>query len=145
MKSFFVPQEVAKITNLSYRQIQYWDKTNFIKPSYRRKSKYRLYTFTDLFQIDLCCALKKKGLSIQKQRKTIEVIRKLIPQLSYPLIDMTFLVDEDRVLLFNGEVACDEGTEEIYTKYRVRDLRTKADRFFPPVNTPAPNAHLTYG
>jgi len=65
MKTFFTPKEVAKIVGLSYRQIQYWDKTNFIKPSYRRRGKYRLYTFQDLIQMKLAKTLRGHEYSIQ--------------------------------------------------------------------------------
>lgn len=135
MKSFFTPKEVARIIDISYRQIQYWDKTNFIKPSYRRKSKYRLYTFTDLFQLKISKVLRRKGFSIQKLRKTIEVLRKLLPQVSHPLIDLTFLIDEDRILVFNGDVVMDDNAESQYIKFRVRDLRNEVDRLFPPVGS----------
>ncbi len=147
MKSFFTPKEVSRIVDLSYRQIQYWDKTNFIKPSYRRKSKYRLYTFTDLFQLKISKVLRRKGFSIQKLRKTIEVLRKLLPQVSHPLIDLTFLIDEDRILVFNGDVVCDDHARAQYIKFRVRDLRNEIDRLFPPVDTTISSFDhaLTYG
>ena len=54
---------------ISYRQIQYWDKTSFIKPSYRRRGKYRLYTFADLIQLRLAKMLRETNFSIQKLRK----------------------------------------------------------------------------
>ncbi|MEE2924820.1 MAG: MerR family transcriptional regulator [bacterium] len=135
MKSFFTPKEVARIIDISYRQIQYWDKTNFIKPSYRRKSKYRLYTFTDLFQLKISKVLRRQGFSIQKLRKTIEVLRKLLPQVSHPLIELTFLIDQDRILVFNGDVVMDEEAEKNYIKFRVQDLRNEVDSMFPPVGS----------
>jgi DNA-binding transcriptional MerR regulator len=137
MKSFFTPKEVARIIDISYRQIQYWDKTNFIKPSYRRKSKYRLYTFTDLFQLKISKVLRRKGFSIQKLRKTIEILKNLLPQVSHPLIELTFLIDENKILVFNGDVVMDEEAEQDYVKFRVRDLRSEVDCLFPPVGSSA--------
>jgi DNA-binding transcriptional MerR regulator len=133
MKSFFVPKDVTQILDLSYRQVQSWDKTNFIKPSYRRKGRYRLYTFTDLFLLKVAAVLRRKGFSIQRLRKTMDVLRNLLPQLSAPLIDTTFLIDDDRILIFNGDVVTDENTEAQYTKFRVLHLRREVDRMFPPV------------
>ncbi len=147
MKSFFTPKEVARIIDISYRQIQYWDKTNFIKPSYRRKSKYRLYTFTDLFQLKISKVLRRKGFSIQKLRKTIEILRRLLPQVSHPLIELTFLIDENKILVFNGDVVMDEEAEQDYVKFRVRDLRSEVDCLFPPVGSSADYVgdKLSYG
>ncbi|MCO4782882.1 MAG: MerR family transcriptional regulator [Candidatus Cloacimonetes bacterium] len=135
MKSFFTPKEVARIIDISYRQIQYWDKTNFIKPSYRRKSKYRLYTFTDLFQLKISKVLRKHGFSIQKLRTTIENLRKLLPQVNHPLIELTFLIDEHKILVFNGDVVMDEKAGENYIKFRVKDLRTEVDTIYPSVES----------
>lgn len=137
MKSFFTPKEVARVIDISYRQIQYWDKTSFIKPSYRRKSKYRLYTFTDLFQLKISKVLRQRGFSIQKLRKTIEALRSLLPQVSHPLIELTFLVDEDKILVFNGDVVMDEKATENYIKFRVRELREDVDRLFPSAGSGA--------
>ena len=45
---------VIKITGLTMRQVDYWDRTHFIKPSLKEASGYgtaRLYSFKDLVQL----------------------------------------------------------------------------------------------
>jgi len=100
-------------------------------------SKYRLYTFTDLFQLKISKVLRQRGFSIQKLRKTIEALRSLLPQVSHPLIELTFLVDEDKILVFNGDVVMDEKATENYIKFRVRELREDVDKLFPSAGTGA--------
>src|ERR1043166_10220091 len=102
MKSFFTPKEVAKLIGISYRQVQYWDKTNFIKPSYRRRGKYRLYTFSDLIQLEVAKVLRETNISIQRLRKIIKSLKSLLPQVNHPLVELTFLIEGERILVFNG-------------------------------------------
>src|SRR5262245_10394826 len=131
MKSFFTPKEVAKLIGISYRQIQYWDKTNFIKPSYRRKGKYRLYTFADLIQLKVAKTLRDHNFSIQRLRKTIKSLRALLPQVNHPMVDLTFLIEGDRILVFNGEVLMNSISGQNYIRFDVRKVREEVDRLFP--------------
>lgn len=131
MKSFFTPKDVASIVGISYRQIQYWDKTSFIKPSYRRKGKYRLYTFADLIQLKVAKTLRDHNFSIQRLRKTIKSLRSLLPQVTHPMTDLTFLIEGDRILVFNGEVLMNSISGQNYIRFDVRELRAEVDRMFP--------------
>lgn len=131
MKSFFTPKDVASIVGISYRQIQYWDKTNFIKPSYRRKGKYRLYTFSDLIQLKVAKNLRDHNFSIQRLRKTIKSLRSLLPQVSNPMADLTFLIEGDRILVFNGEVLMNSISGQNYIRFEVSKLKQEVDQMFP--------------
>lgn len=131
MKSFFTPKDVATIVGISYRQIQYWDKTNFIKPSYRRKGKYRLYTFSDLIQLKVAKNLRDHNFSIQRLRKTIKSLRSLLPQVSNPMADLTFLIEGDRILVFNGEVLMNSISGQNYIRFDVAKLKGEVDQLFP--------------
>ena len=133
MKSFFTPLEVEKILGLSYRQLQYWDKTNFIKPSYRRKSKYRIYTFTDLFQLWLSVEMRDTY-SVQALRKLIEELRKLLPQTKKPLIEHTFRFQGDSIMIFDGNVVDSdiENKKKRPLYFKTRDLRNKVDSIYAP-------------
>jgi len=131
MKSFFTPKEVAKLIGISYRQIQYWDKTNFIKPSYRRRGKYRLYTFADLIQLKVAKTLREQSYSIQKLRTTIKSLKTILPQVSHPFVELTFLIEGDRILVFNGDVLMNPASDTAYICFRVQDLREEIFKLFP--------------
>ena len=131
MKSFFTPKEVAKLIGISYRQIQYWDKTNFIKPSYRRRGKYRLYTFSDLIQLKVAKVLRETNISIQRLRKIIKSLKSLLPQVNHPLVDLTFLIEGERILVFNGVVLMSSKSTTNYVRFDVKSLRDEIDRTFP--------------
>ena len=130
MKSFFNPKEICQIFDVSYRQLQYWDKSDFIKPSYESKRKFRSYTFSDLLLVQTAVALREKGNSIQKIRKTIQVMEQLLAKVEHPLIELTFLIDQERILVFNGDVVVDEEAREDYLRIHVESLRERIDGIF---------------
>ena len=71
MKRLFSPKEVAALVGISYRQIQYWDSSGFIRPSVRRRGRFRAYSFSDLILLRVARDLRARGLSIQRLRRVI--------------------------------------------------------------------------
>ncbi|HTZ39700.1 MAG TPA: MerR family transcriptional regulator [Syntrophales bacterium] len=92
----FNSKTVARITGLSTRQIDYWDRTHFIKPSVREAAGYgsaRIYSFEDLVQLKVAKSLLANGISLQRIRKAVWYLRKTMPDLQRPLSDLKFLTD----------------------------------------------------
>ena len=93
---------VQKITGLSNRQIDYWDRTHFIKPSISEASGHgsvRLYSFTDLVQMRVGKALLDKGLTLQKIRKAVNYLKKNMPDVKQPLSELKFLTDGSSIFV----------------------------------------------
>ena len=126
MKSFFTPKEIRELVKVSYRQIQYWDKSNFISPSYRRRGKYRLYTFPDLIQLKVAELLRSNDFSIQQLRATIENLRKLLGKISFPFSELNILFKKNRILLFKGDVQISGGAEG-YIYFSAKALRRQLE------------------
>lgn len=131
MKCFFTPREVTKIIGLSYHKLTYWDKSNFIKPSYRRKSKYRLYTFTDLFLLWFANTLNMHKISTHKARQILDTLRNMLPYTSHPLVDLSFLFDGARILIFHGQVVMQEEYKNTWISWEAWELRKRVDELFP--------------
>jgi predicted RNase H-like HicB family nuclease len=96
----FNSKTASRITGLSFRQIDYWDRTHFIKPSVSEASGYgsvRLYSFNDLVQLKVAKTLIDKGLSLQKIRKAINYLKKNIPDVKKPLSELRFLTDGETI------------------------------------------------
>ncbi len=92
----FNTKTVSKIAGLSNRQIDYWDRTHFIKPSVSEASGYgsvRLYSFNDLIQMKVAKTLLDKGISLQQIRKAITYLKKNMHEVAKPLAEMRFLTD----------------------------------------------------
>ena len=96
----FNTKAISRIIGLSIRQIDYWDRTHFIKPSVNEASGYgstRLYSFNDLVQLKVAKTLMDKGLSLQKIRKAISYLKKNMPEVEKPLSELRFLTDGETI------------------------------------------------
>jgi predicted RNase H-like HicB family nuclease len=102
----FNTKTVSKITRLSYRQIDYWDSTHFIKPSVSEASGYgsvRLYSFNDLIQLRVAKTLMDKGVSLQRIRKAITYLKKSMPEVKQPLSELRFLTDGETIFVLTRD------------------------------------------
>lgn len=97
---------ICKLTGLTTRQVDYWDRTHFIKPSVKEASGYgtaRLYSFTDLVQLKVAKTLIDKGVSLQNIRKAITYLKKHFPDVEKPLAEMRFLTDGDTIFVLTDK------------------------------------------
>jgi predicted RNase H-like HicB family nuclease len=102
----FNTKAVFKITGLSIRQIDYWDRTHFIKPSVSEASGYgsvRLYSFNDLIQLKVAKTLMDKGVSLQKIRKALNYLKKNMPEIKKPLSELRFLTDGETIFVLTKD------------------------------------------
>lgn len=124
LKSFFTPKEIRELVDITYRQIQYWDKSRFIIPSYRRRGKYRLYTFGDLVLLKVAELLRKHGNSIQQLRTTISGLREMLREITFPFSELNILFRKEQILLFNGDVVMNVNDRDTII-FSVPDLRRR--------------------
>jgi predicted RNase H-like HicB family nuclease len=97
---------VAAITELSQRQIDYWDRSHFIKPSLAMssgKGTRRLYDFIDLIQFRVAASLREKGISLQKIRKCVKFLRRNRERLERPLSSLKFLTDGESLFVLTAD------------------------------------------
>ena len=96
----------CKIIGLTMRQIDYWDTTHFIKPSVSEAAGYgsiRLYSFTDLIHLKVAKTLRDAGISLQKIRKSLDYLRKHIPEIVEPLIELRFITDGASIFVLTND------------------------------------------
>jgi DNA-binding transcriptional MerR regulator len=80
LKKHYTSREVASITGLSARQLQWWDSQRLIRPSIspRRTSAggftERRYSPVDLFELAVLADLRRSGLSVAKMRLLLETL-----------------------------------------------------------------------
>ena len=70
--------QVTEMLGISYRQLDYWDRTGLVKPSVRGaqgSGSQREYNFEDLLQLKVIAQLLDAGVTLQKVRKAVEYIR----------------------------------------------------------------------
>ena len=102
----FNTKAISRITGLSQRQIDYWDRTHFIKPSVSDaagKGSIRLYSFNDLIQLKVSKTLMDKGVSLQKIRKAITYLKKNMSEIEKPLSELKFLTDGETIFVLTKD------------------------------------------
>ncbi len=70
--------QVCSIIGITYRQLDYWARTNLIRPSIadaRGSGTQRQYSYRDLVELKVIKSLLDAGVSLQKARRAIEYIR----------------------------------------------------------------------
>src|SRR5688572_10780904 len=79
MTGFRGPQ-VCKIVGISYRQLDYWARTDLIRPSIadaRGSGTQRLYSYRDLLELKVIKRLLDAGISLQSARKAVDALRQV--------------------------------------------------------------------
>ena len=70
--------QVCNIVGISYRQLDYWARTDLIRPSIadaRGSGTQRLYSYRDLVELKVIKHLLDAGISLRTARKAIEYLR----------------------------------------------------------------------
>lgn len=103
----FRTREVAQLLGVSRRQLQYWAKTDLVRPSHRTKGGHHRYAFRDLVALKAAKRLIDAGVSVQRIRTSIGALKKILPSVSQPLAELVLVATGDVVL-----VLCDGGAFE---------------------------------
>jgi DNA-binding transcriptional MerR regulator len=88
--------EVCKAVGISYRQLDYWARTDLVNPSIREaggSGTQRLYSFQDMLQLRIIKKLLDAGVSLQQIRRAIEYLR----ESKQPLHRVTLMSDGNRI------------------------------------------------
>lgn len=89
--------DVATLTGVSLRQLQWWDEQGVVTPL--QIGHRRLYNTREVLQVSLIMGLRKKGISLQKIRR---ILAKLSPEVNGGFLE-THHSGSDVFLLTDGE------------------------------------------
>src|SRR5256714_2856920 len=92
---FRAPQ-VKDIVGISYRQLDYWDRTALVRPSIREaggSGTQRLYSFQDMLVLRIIKKLLDAGVGLQQIRKAVDYLR----EIKQPLPTVTLMSDGNRI------------------------------------------------
>lgn len=79
----FSTAEAARLTGLSARQLDHWDREGFLRPSLEKASGYgsaRRYSFADVVRLRVAARLRAEGVGLAKIRRCAEVLARLDPE-----------------------------------------------------------------
>jgi DNA-binding transcriptional MerR regulator len=97
----FTSSDVAKIAQVSLRQLQWWDEQKVVSP--RHEGHKRIYLPEEVVEITVIAELRRKGFSLQKIRRVLrflqrEMGRRLVDVLS-PESKLHLLTDGKSIFL----------------------------------------------
>src|SRR5436190_19334090 len=70
--------QVCKLVGITYRQLDYWARTDLVRPSVmdaNGSGTQRLYSFRDLIELKVIKQMLDAGISLQSSRKAVESLR----------------------------------------------------------------------
>jgi DNA-binding transcriptional MerR regulator len=70
----FTSAEVARISGVSLRQLQWWDERNVVSP--RQDGHRRWYLPQEVIEVSVIAELRRKGFSLQKIRRVLRFLQK---------------------------------------------------------------------
>ena len=78
-ESGFRGPQVCSIVGITYRQLDYWARTDLVRPSVadaKGSGSQRRYSYRDLLELKVIKSLLDAGVSLQSARRAIEYLRK---------------------------------------------------------------------
>jgi len=84
---------VCRTVGISYRQLDYWARTELVTPSVRDadgSGSQRMYSFNDVVQLRVIKKLLDAGVSLPKIRRAVDYLR---DELQLPIEDVTLVSD----------------------------------------------------
>jgi DNA-binding transcriptional MerR regulator len=97
--------QVCNLVGITYRQLDYWARTNLISPSLQRAAgsgSQRLYSFSDVVQLKVIKRLLDAGMSLKKIRQAVEILKEQMES-DRPLADVTLLSDGQTIYAAHSE------------------------------------------
>ena len=105
MSEGFSAKETVDIVGVPYRTLDYWDRSDFVKPSLAAaagKGTDRRYSFRDLVSLRVAVELRRSGISLQELRRVLRHIPELTGA-DAPFSEQRVIVVGDDVAIVNGE------------------------------------------
>lgn len=104
----FSGRKTAEIVGISYRQLDYWARTDLVRPSLaeaRGSGSRRLYSYRDLLELKVIKSLLDSGLKLESVRKVFDYMRE---QLGEDISSANLVINgSSSVLVRSGEELID--------------------------------------
>src|SRR5437667_11240977 len=70
----YASNDVARISGVSLRQLQWWDEQNVVSP--RHDGHKRVYLPNEVIEVSVIAELRRKGFSLQKIRRVLRYLQR---------------------------------------------------------------------
>ena len=113
LKKLYSSREVAQLTGLTARQLQWWAKANLFPPAVESHKTEaggfteRRYTPIELLELMVLADLRRKGFTVARIRKLLEILKSRFKTRLYEAIEgggpVTLFIDGENIYARNDE------------------------------------------
>jgi DNA-binding transcriptional MerR regulator len=125
--TLFSTDVVLRVTGASANQLKYWVKIGLVIPT--QDGKRYLYSFRDIIRIKVVADLKNKGLSLQKIRKGIDNLAKVLPADDDPLSKLIIFTDGHDMVAMEKGMYFSATSMQRYFQFDIELLQASIIRF----------------
>jgi tetratricopeptide (TPR) repeat protein len=127
----FTRMEVSRLLGVSSARLNSLDRNGVVSPSGRRRGR-RAYTFTDLIAMRTAQGLLAQRVRLRDVTRAIAALRKSLPSVARPLVELKIASDGKRVIVYSGEGAFEPITGQMVLDLEVSALRDDVVRLLRP-------------
>jgi DNA-binding transcriptional MerR regulator/predicted RNase H-like HicB family nuclease len=98
----FSADVARRAVGITYRQLDYWDKTGLVRPSIKQargKGSRRVYSFEDLVELRVIAQLLRIGVPLAAVRRAARYVRQHFAELVRPLARLALVAEGKRILV----------------------------------------------
>ncbi len=98
----FSADTARRLTGVTYRQLDYWDKTGLVRPSIRGaqgKGSRRIYSFQDVVELRVVSRMLASGVSLPAVRKAVRYLQGHFDHVTRPLAQLTLVASGRSILV----------------------------------------------
>ena len=126
----FSGTKAASVVGISYRQLDYWARTDLIRPSLTDATgsgSRRTYSYRDLLELRVIKSLLDAGIKLESVRKACTSLRE---QADTDIATATLVISGNDVLLCDGEMLIDivrRGGQGVLNVLAIGSVKTDLD------------------
>jgi DNA-binding transcriptional MerR regulator len=126
----FSGTKAASVVGISYRQLDYWARTDLIRPSLTDAAgsgSRRMYSYRDLLELRVIKSLLDAGIKLESVRKAFTYLRE---QADTDIATATLVISGNDVLLCDGEMLIDivrRGGQGVLNVLAIGGVKTDLD------------------
>lgn len=126
----FSGTRAAAVVGISYRQLDYWARTDLVRPSLcdaAGSGSRRLYSYRDLLELRVIKSLLDAGIKLESVRKAFSYLR---AQGDSDIVSATLVISGSDVLLCDGDALIDivkRGGQGVLNLLAIGSVKTDLD------------------
>jgi Flp pilus assembly protein TadD len=138
-------RDVARILALQESRLRYWTQVGFVGPTVRKGGRF-YYTFADLVGVKAAKDLLAAGVPLQRVRKSLESLKKVLPNDTHPTSKLRVCSDGETVVALHEDVAFQPGNGQVVMAFALPSLAERAAEVLAlPVPAQASNGNVSTG